>query len=760
MPPGPRPSSEALLFPLPQLRTRLRFAVFFCIISIYPGLRARAQEDAEKDASSQAVPLLEASPSYAIDSQNLDEAHVPPTALPPPVAPEPAAIEVTVRHRGEAERLRRSAEAVSVVETKDARRQTADLGEVLARTSGVGVQRAGGLGSDTRFFLNGLTDDQIRFFLDGLPLELSGFPSGIANVPVNLIERAEVFRGVVPIRYGADALGGAVNLVSVGSFGPKRSTASVQLGSFGTVRLTGSAQYLHEPSGWFTRASAFFDRADNDYPIDVKVASSTGQQSDARVYRFHDGYRAGGGSVETGVIDRTWADRLLLRVFYSDVHKELQSDPLMQRVYGEVERGEMSSGATLRYEHAFRRASVAAIAGYTYGGITLRDFGECIYDWFGQCIGMRPQPGEIRGRAQDQVFRTHNGFGRVNVDVPIARGHTVRASVSPTYSTRSGDERRQANPNNRDPLEAQRDLFGVVSALDYKLDVFSDRLENVLFVKDYLQLLRSEEIDSNQVTRKDRSTHRAGVGDSLRLTVASWLYTKASYEWATRLPRPDEIFGGAFPVQDNLQLRPEVSHNVNLELDARSPERTFGTFHGNVNGFFRDVDDLIQLTGSIQSQKYQNVYSARSLGVEAAADWTAAGGWLTVAGNTTYVDFRNTADHRGDRIPNRPYLFANGSAKLTLAEFVAPRDEISLSWATRYMHGFYRAFESMGAQATKLAVDAQLVHSLALIYAVRRAARALTLSAEVQNLTDEHVFDFFGVPRPGRAFYFKATVSL
>ena len=39
-------------------------------------------------------------------------------------------------------------------------------------------------------------------------------PFGIANVPVNLIERVEIYRGVVPIRFGADALGGAVNLVS------------------------------------------------------------------------------------------------------------------------------------------------------------------------------------------------------------------------------------------------------------------------------------------------------------------------------------------------------------------------------------------------------------------------------------------------------------------------------------------------------------------------------------------------------------------
>jgi hypothetical protein len=70
------------------------------------------------------------------------------------------------------------------------------------------VRRDGGLGSIARFPLNRLYDNQERFFLDAVPLEIAGYPFGFANVPVNVIKRVEVFRGVVPIRFGADALGG------------------------------------------------------------------------------------------------------------------------------------------------------------------------------------------------------------------------------------------------------------------------------------------------------------------------------------------------------------------------------------------------------------------------------------------------------------------------------------------------------------------------------------------------------------------------
>ena len=126
--------------------------------------------------------------------------------------------EIVVIGKSEATALRQSPQAVAVLETQTARLQTADLGEVMAKVQGVNVQRGGGLGSDTRFSLNGLTDDQIRFFLDGIPLDFVGYSFGIANVPVNLIDRVEIYKGVVPIRFGADALGGAVNLVSPEGF--------------------------------------------------------------------------------------------------------------------------------------------------------------------------------------------------------------------------------------------------------------------------------------------------------------------------------------------------------------------------------------------------------------------------------------------------------------------------------------------------------------------------------------------------------------
>ncbi|MEL6548205.1 MAG: TonB-dependent receptor plug domain-containing protein [Myxococcota bacterium] len=103
------------------------------------------------------------------------------------------------------EALESGADAVSVVQLESARQRSADLGELLARTRGVGVQRSGGLGSEFRLLLGGLSDEQIRFSLDGIPLELAGFPFGLANVPVGLLERVEIYRGDQQQRHGSDS---------------------------------------------------------------------------------------------------------------------------------------------------------------------------------------------------------------------------------------------------------------------------------------------------------------------------------------------------------------------------------------------------------------------------------------------------------------------------------------------------------------------------------------------------------------------------
>ncbi|XXY49784.1 TonB-dependent siderophore myxochelin receptor MxcH [Sorangium sp. So ce269] len=681
-----------------------------------------------------------------------------------PLAAAPS-LAVSVRGASEAERLRRSAEAVQVVDTAAARRQSADLGEVLARSEGVSVRREGGLGSADRFSLNGLTGDQIRFFLDGVPLALSGYSSGIANVPVNLVERVEIYRGVVPVRFGADALGGAVNLVTDRDTRGTRASASYQVGSFGTYRLTVGARHAHEPSGLFARASGFVDHARNDYPMqDVEVEGAKGRLVRADVRRFHDRYRAAGGSIEGGWLRRPWADRLLLRAFYTAHDRDVQHNLFMTVPYGEVTYGRQSGGGHVRYAQPLsKRLRIDAVAGVALSRTAFRDLGTCRYhDWSGRCTVTRPQRGEM-GRAADQSVLEHTAFATVSLGYRAAPEHLLRLGVSPTYATRSG--KNSAIRDEYDPLTARRGLLGGVAGVEYEAKAWGGRLANIAFAKGYAQVIGTEEELPNGVLRDlDLTRHRFGIGDSLRFRFTEALYAKASYELATRLPSAEELFGDGGVITDSLHLRPEVSHNVNAGVTLEAAETGFGQLRFDVNGFGRFAEDLIRLGGQASYAKYENFPSARSLGFESAVGWTSPGDFVSLDGQLTWQDFRNTtstgplARFKGDRMLNQPYLFADVSARLEWPEAFQPHDALSLTWSTRYVGEFFLGWESAGDD--KNVVESQLLHALSLAYAVQSGGRSVSGSLELHNLTDQKASDFYGVQRPGRAAYAKLVLEL
>ncbi|MEO0593285.1 MAG: TonB-dependent receptor plug domain-containing protein [Myxococcota bacterium] len=675
---------------------------------------------------------------------------------------------IQVQGQTRKDRLEDSADAVNVINTERDRKKTADLGEILARTKGIGVRRGGGLGSVSQLSLNGLIDDQIRVFLDGVPLEFAGYTQGFANIPVNLIESIEVYRGVVPIDFGADALGGALNFVTPKIDG-NRAAVSYQGGSFGTHRATLDGQLFDDDSGWFMRLSGYYDRTDNDYRITVEIPGPQGQGSlPQRVRRFHDSYEAWGTNVETGILEREWADRLTLKGFYTQLDQDIQNNVLQTIPYGEPVFNDYTAGATLRYEHRFSETlDVDITAGVSRQRIGFVDLSDCRYNWFGECFVRLPTTGEISGAPQDNVLRDTNLYARINVGYEVAVDHWLRLSLAPTSVTREDENRLLGSNTVRDSVASERDLFTGVAGLEYETSLWSDRLRNSFFVKGYFQSLRSvEPLRGGTSARRDRDTEEYGVGNALRVRIRDGLVAKASYELATRLPRVDEVFGNGVLIQPNLEIEPERSQNANLGFTASLQDMELPDVTLEVNGFLRRSEELIVLLAQLDQFRFENVLEATSIGVETSARWVVPGEFLTLGGNLTYLDFRNRstegrfARNEGDRIPNRPYLSANAFAQLEFDDLFRLDDTLAFDWNSRYVEEFFRTFESDGLREFKETIDSQLQHSLAVIYTLALWPNEFSFTAEVQNLTNERLFDFFGVERPGRAFFFKTTAEL
>ena len=672
---------------------------------------------------------------------------------------------VTVSIETEKGKKENSAEAVEVIEAKERKLKTADLGEVMAQTEGVSVRRTGGLGSEGRFSLNGLTGDQVRFFLDGVPLEYTEYAFGISNVPVNLINRIEVYKGVVPIRFGADALGGAVNLASPNMYYGISGSISYQTGSFGTHRLAAYANYLDESTGIFIRGGVFYDYAQNNYRVYVEVPDEKGRLTEVLLPRFHDAYQAHGVNLSAGIRDKKWADELTIKGFYSAFDKEVQHNNVMSGIpYGDVRKLSVSGGTNLTYRNDFGgKLLVDLQTGYNYTERQFLDTGYCAYNWYGKCILMKKLPGEITGQtgASHQYTWDHSYFIRMNADYLLNENHKIKLSVAPGYNTRLGDE---LFSGTYDPLTAKGEVLTWVNGLEYQLNAFEGKLENRFFVKHYLQTISSK-LDKATAPIV-RTEQLQGLGNGIRYTLSERIITKFSYEYATRLPRPDEILGDGQFIINNLKLKPERSHNANLSLSYTNSKNSKVDWSIQALGFVRKIDNLILLIPETdRTNRYENVFEAASTGMELSGNWKSPKNHLQITANTTYQHFYNSSrqglfeSYHRDRIPNTPYLFANANISYAFNKIFNNSGRLELFYNTRYIHAFYRSWESAGLKDFKAEIPSQFSQNAGAIYKMNTGKMDHSIAVETQNLTNARVFDFFGVQKPGRAFYIKLTTQ-
>jgi vitamin B12 transporter len=358
--------------------------------------------------------------------------------------------------------------------------------------------------------------------------------------------------------------------------------------------------------------------------------------------------------------------------------------------------------------------------------------------------------------------------------------HALRLASTGRFFTRTGNERRKL-ADGRDPLASRKNLFTLTTGVEYELNAFTmraaeeraatpsdpsrtHRLQNVILVKHYLWAASADRVQSGSVLKSlDFARQRFGIGDGMRFRITEWLYAKVSYEFATRLPSVDEIYGNGVDVYPNVDLGPESSHNVNLgpRVELRRPY--IGRVTAEVSGFVREVSG--QITQAFDAQDvatYQNAARVRALGVEGLLSWRSPGDWVVLDGNATWQDVRNTSTegpfvkYNGDRIPNRPWLFANWSGRLQWRRVIMRDDELSPFYAGRYVHKFFYSWESLGTPRSEFTIPEQIAHDVGLSYSMRGPIRT-SVTFEVDNLFNAQLYDFKGVQRPGRSVALKVS---
>lgn len=680
--------------------------------------------------------------------------------------------EVTVVSTG-VSRVKRSAFNAVAVDTKELQNTTKNLSEALAKVPGMKLRESGGVGSDMQVMMDGFSGKHVKVFIDGIPQEGTGSSFGLNNIPVGFAERIEIYKGVVPVGFGTDAIGGVINIVT----GKQRRRwfidASYSYGSFNTHKS--NVHFGQSFKNGFTyEVNAFQNYSDNDYYVDAPVLNfetgSFNEKELVRVKRFNDTYHNEAVVAKAGFVDKPWADRLMLGFIWSHMYKDIQTGVRQKTVFGEKHRFGHSLIPSVEYSKRdllLKGLDLMLSANYNRNATTNVDTAHYKYNWLGERY-----PLNTPGEQSRQYSRADNDNWNATATLNYRLNRIHQFTLNHVLSAFSRDNTSLlAAEAQTDPIAKQTRKN--ITGLSYRL-MPSERWNLSVFGKHYRQYVAgpmAEDDTGSNYVRTSRTVSSWGYGAAGTYFFVEGMQAKLSYERAYRLPTIEEMFGDEDLENGQISLRPESSHNMNLSL---SYSKTWGRHSVYVEGglVYRDTHDYIQrnvqdLSGGKENATYINYGNVLTKGYNLSARYSL-GRWLSLGGNFTQMDVRdneryqigssgNEVENLGyrSRMPNVPYRFADFDANLYWHNLGGQGNVLTLTYDNQWTHAFSYYSEVIGSSSDYIVPD-QFAHNLSLSYSLKNGR--YNFSVECRNFTDEDLYDNFSLQKAGRAFYGKVRV--
>jgi outer membrane receptor protein involved in Fe transport len=681
---------------------------------------------------------------------------------------------VQIKNKAAITEIRESPFNVVVLDAKSQYNSTLDLGHLLAKSSGIRIREAGGVGGDLNVTLNGFTGRNIKIFMDGVPMQGNSSSFQLNNIPVSLAERIEVYKGVVPVEFGGDAIGGAINIVT------NRTTntfldASYSYGSFNTHRTNLMLGHT-TPKGFSIQLNAYQNYSDNDYKIKSRLITNGQYSRDTSWYkRFHGGYHNETVVAKVGWVNKAWADRFFIGATVSQDYQEVQNAPAnVEFVYGDVHS--RSKGYQPNMEYYKRNLfvnglTVRASGTYNFNSNQSVDTSSYKYNWLGE-KSLALSKGE-RGVTALSDYNNSNYAAMANVSYELNQAHAITLN-----DVQSGSTRKITSTATEEALSEYEKLrrLSLKNVLGLNYRYRPNKQWNIsVFGKNYYQKVRGpynagDEAHPDYLER-DAGYSTMGYGAATTYFWRSFQF-KASAERAYRLPSDNELFGDENSEVGNATLRAENSLNYNLGFTLNQKFKNADVLYLDLNGFYRNTDDFIKReilvrTGTLTSVNFGN---ARNLGLDMEVRYYF-GNKAMLGGTFSIMNLYDNEQYRGsegnvlnthykDRMPNVPYQFGNLDAAYYFHNIGGKKagNTLNLEYNLGYVYKFFLNWESMGNAANKYTLPTQISHDFSATYMIKGGK--YNFSVEARNIGNAELADNFAMLKPGRAFYGKFRIYL
>ncbi|MGY5355127.1 TonB-dependent receptor [Wenyingzhuangia sp. IMCC45467] len=696
--------------------------------------------------------------------------------------------QVNLHSKTEKTKIETEGFAVNVIETKEASLRNLTTNELLDRSVGVRIRQNGGIGANVEYNLNGMSGSTVGIFLDGLEISTYGQSFNLNNIPTSMIERIEVYKGVLPSHLTGDYAGGAINVVLKKDVSINNVTLASSYGSFNTSQSDIGAMLRDKKTGLAFRGSAFHIYTDNSYETwgeSTTYVNHLGQiTKNYRAKRFNNTYKSFGGRFEFGITDKKWTDQFFIGYNGSSNYREIPHGVTMAVPY--VGRYSEAKAHVLLLNYSkddflTKDLSLKVNAARSYRSTYLQDTVGIAYNWdgkprevveYGERVPLKALNG---GQQGDKVISNTDREitnMRSNLGYTLTDGHKI--SINHKYEATDREDKDLLNSTITDYATISTISQHILS-FNYEAETFNKKLLTNLLGKYTYNHTSQTEYDIianngvNSIVKKDTvsSNDNFGYGATISYNVIPHLYIIASTENTYIAPTDNQLFGAPdLNILPNTKLKPEKNINYNLGFRVKTLKLNKHKISIYANLFLRngydkiaqkavDVTEIeVEEDADIQVTKYVNLGKTQAKGYEAEIIYIYNNRLNTSLNFSKFINAHKEAPYYNQQLINEPFFTINANLQYRFNNIFQKKSILNTYYTIGYVGEYYTVWGEPEWSKT----PSQLSHDMGLSY--RFPSKKLVASLDVKNIFNAEVYDNFRIQKPGRGIYFKLNYTI
>lgn len=628
---------------------------------------------------------------------------------------------------------------VNVISAETFRGKYSSLAEVLEKEAGIRVKKFGGLGSYSTLSIRGSNSNQVKFYINGVPINNSqGGEINLSDLPFDNIEKIEVYKSGSTPGLSSSAIGGSVNLIIGKNEKIRISRLTIAGGSLNTGKISASHSNYSEKIKYsvFVQNEKsdqnFTFRNNNGTPILNKLDDFDDKRRNAQFDRYNF---SGNISGEMGKTTVTFLNDFAYRTNGIPGPGNRQT----KKVEREFARNTASVG-TETPEFIAENLKIETRTYYT----GMRDH---LFD---------PQSEFSSGTPNSKADIQQYGFHLIPTYFLLNYYQVFRFFVSFERETFRRDRRNRFDDvidkstrkfRNHSTIQLQDEIRLLEKRLTITPSVTSENYTDRYNNEDTRPFDLLNPDDGKSVMRY--TNYKLGFISVFLQNKDTTISVKGNASSEKRAPDFLELFGERGAILGNTSLKPEQSSNGDIGpvVDFSSKKIDFKS---SVSFFSKKIKDMILFVPNSQfSLRPENVDSASIKGFEFSVKADVAKK-IKIESSYTYqkaINMSSVTYLNGKYLPLRPlhewfgkvsvynrYIETGLEAHFIGAVFKDRTNEYVNYQPARWIYNIFFSYYFGGRQKEKV-------------------GKEIMASFEVKNLSDTRAEDFVGYPLPGRMYY-------